>query len=519
MTPSSQPAPQATTLAETTPAPTLPAPGTPVSLPARFGDYELLEEIARGGMGVVYRARQVSLGRVVAVKMILGRVAESEEAVERFHREARAAAALDHPNIVAVHASGQHDGRPYFVMAYVEGDNLNDLVRREGLPAPRRAAELLRAVAGAVEFAHGHDIIHRDLKPENVLVDRQGRPRVTDFGLACQLELPAAGDRLTYEGQVLGTPAYMSPEQAMTRHESIGPATDVYSLGGILYFLLTGRPPFQGRSATEVLCRVVTQAPTPPRQLNRRAPADLEAVCLRCLEKDPERRYPSAEALAAALGAAARAAAPGPLGRRWSRRIGVGLAVVALLGIAAGVWVASSGGLLTTASASTDQAGGTQPAPPDGAAQRQPPQEPRKDFDLTVAMVGQVELKPGPDGLLRLKAGDRVQYRIKVDQAAYVGVWSINADGTIDHLFPNEGDRDNYFEKCQERLVPSHPVRATTSKGTDWLWVQASTYKWAFEESRRVGPFALFQTERGSRRNFEVPTLAEAVLQYRVDPQ
>jgi serine/threonine-protein kinase len=273
-------------------------------LPARFDDYELLEELARGGMGVVFKARQVSLNRLVALKMILDSGPLSDEAVRRFHREAQIAAALDHPNIVAIHASGQHDGRPFFTMAYVEGENLGEVVRRHGLPPPQQAADWLRVVAEAIGFAHQHGIIHRDLKPENVLLDRHGRPRVTDFGLAYQLEPAALPGRLTVPGQVLGTPAYMAPEQALGKVEAVGSATDVYSLGGILYFLLTGQMPFQARSVTEVLCQVMTAAPTPPRQVNPQAAPELEAICLRCLEKDPARRYPSAEALAAALRAA-----------------------------------------------------------------------------------------------------------------------------------------------------------------------------------------------------------------------
>src|SRR5262249_21805103 len=275
--------------------------GSAGPLRAGLGEYELLEEIAGGGMGVVYKARQLGLERFVALKMILQGGPEVDEAVARFQREAQAAAALDHPNIVPIHASGEHDGHPYFVRASGEGAGLRGVVRRDGLPAPRATVALLRAITDAVHYAHEHGIIHRDLKPENVLIDPHGRPRVTDFGIAKRLDRDAG---LTADGQVLGTPGYMAPEQALGRHEDVCPATDVYSLGGILYFLLTGRPPFQGRTITDTLCQVATTPPTPPREVNPQAPAALEAVALKCLEKEPVNRYPNAQAFLEALRAA-----------------------------------------------------------------------------------------------------------------------------------------------------------------------------------------------------------------------
>src|SRR5262245_42985183 len=359
-------------LARTDPAPggksSLPDPaasGTVLTLPARFGDYELLEEIARGGMGVVYKARQLRLDRVVALKMILQGGLACPESVQRFHREARAAAALAPPHIVAVYDNGELDGRHYFTMAHVEGASLRTVVKLSGLPPLPQAVAWLRAVTEAVAFAHQHGIIHRDLKPENVLLDGQGRPRVTDFGLAKRAEGDPA---LTGAGEVLGTPAYMAPEQALGKE--VGPAADVYSLGGILYFLVTGQPPSQGRTVTEVLYQVVSVPPTPPSRLNPKVPPELEAVCLRCLAKAPADRYPSAEALLAALrdtalrtntvagpvppeggtlqpagrsGPLARPKPPsnpswGPAGRR-PRRVGAGLAAAGWAARAAGLWL------------------------------------------------------------------------------------------------------------------------------------------------------------------------------------
>jgi predicted Ser/Thr protein kinase len=259
-----------------------------------FGDYELLTEIARGGMGVVYKARQVNLNRPVALKMILAGQLANDSDVKRFYAEAEAAAKLDHPGIVPIFEIGQHDGQHYFSMAFVEGESLAKRVANVPLP-PREAAEMVRKVAEAVDYAHRKGIIHRDLKPGNVLLDQTGQPRVTDFGLAKQIQ----GDSgLTGTGQILGTPSYMPPEQAAGKIDEIGPAADVYSLGAILYCLLTGRPPFQAANPMDTLLQVLDQEPVAPRQLNTSTPLDLNTIALKCLEKDASRRYDSAQDVA-----------------------------------------------------------------------------------------------------------------------------------------------------------------------------------------------------------------------------
>ena len=258
-----------------------------------FGDYELLEEIGRGGMGVVFKARQVSLHRTVAVKMLLQGGLASEEFVKRFHAEAEAAASLQHQNIVAIHEIGVHEGQPYFSMDYVEGQSLEAVVGDRPLPA-RRAARYLQQIAEATHYAHEHRILHRDLKPSNVVIDSSGQPHITDFGLAKRLDQP----QLTLSGQVLGAPSYMPPEQAAGKRGEVRVQSDVYALGAILYHLLTGRPPFLADTLAETLLQVQTRKPTPPRTLNPAAPRDLEAVCLKCLEKEPGDRYGSAAALA-----------------------------------------------------------------------------------------------------------------------------------------------------------------------------------------------------------------------------
>ncbi len=262
-----------------------------------FGDYELLEEIARGGMGVVYKARQASLNRTVALKMILTGQLAGDADVRRFYLEAEAHANLDHPGIVPIYEVGEHEGQHYFSMGFIEGESLAQRVAR-GPMRPREAAEIVRKVAESVQYAHEHGVIHRDLKPANVLLDRQSKPHITDFGLAKRIQ---EDHGLTATGQVMGTPSYMPPEQASGRGGEIGPTLDVYSVGAILYCLVTGRPPFQASSRTDTLSQVMDREPVSPRQLNAAVPRDLETIVLKCLRKDPGRRYRTAHELASDL--------------------------------------------------------------------------------------------------------------------------------------------------------------------------------------------------------------------------
>ncbi len=268
-----------------------------------FGDYELLTEIARGGMGVVYRAKQNKLNRIVALKMILAGQFASDEDIQRFYTEAEAAAKLDHAGIVPIFEVGQYQGQHFFSMGFVEGQSLSDRLRNGPLP-PKEAAELLQRITEAIAYAHSQGVIHRDLKPANVLLDKQGNPKVTDFRLAKNLESESG---LTRTSSVMGTPSYMPPEQAGGANEQVGPRSDVYSLGAMLYCLVTGRPPFQAANPLDTLLQVMSAEPVSPRQLNPQVPKDLETICLKCLQKEPSRRYASADALAADLGRFLRA--------------------------------------------------------------------------------------------------------------------------------------------------------------------------------------------------------------------
>jgi predicted Ser/Thr protein kinase len=303
----------------------------------RLPGYEIIRIIDQGGMGVVYEARQLKLGRTVAVKMISG-VRLRPKIVARFRAEAEAAARLQHPNFVQIFEVGEVNGRPFFSMEYVPGGSLAQQLTRE-LPLARKAAELLETLARAVHAAHERGIVHRDLKPSNVMLADDGTPKIADFGLAKRLDDDSGH---THTGEILGTPSYMAPEQAEGKKDQIGPHTDVYALGAILYELLAGKPPFQGISPLDSLRLVVAQEPIAPSQIAASVPRDLEAICLKCLEKAPSQRYATANALADDLrrflnGQPVTARRIGPLQRAWKgiRRHPQGVALAATLGLLA----------------------------------------------------------------------------------------------------------------------------------------------------------------------------------------
>ncbi len=314
------------------------APEKPEQIVA-FGDYEILGTIARGGMGIVYKARQKKLNRIVAIKMILSGQFADQSAIDRFYAEAEAAANLRHPHIVAIHEIGEHAGQHFFSMDFIDGKSLAELVRDRPL-APEQAAELVQCISDTIQYAHDRGILHRDLKPSNILVDKHQAPLVTDFGLAKQV---SSESQITMTGAIVGTPSYMPPEQAAGRHEQVGTCSDIYSLGAILYELVTGSPPFRAASPFETIRQVLQNEPASPRLLNPSVPRDLETICLKCLQKEPGQRYARASDLAEEL-ARFRRGEPiqaRPLGRlargwRWCRRnplpaTTIGAAVVFLL--------------------------------------------------------------------------------------------------------------------------------------------------------------------------------------------
>ncbi len=324
----------------------------PRDLPAtdlpRIPGYEVQQVLGRGGMGVVYKAWHHRLNRAVALKMLLSGAYARPEELQRFLREAEAVAGLNHANIVQVHDVGGLEGRPYFTMELVEGGSLAQKVA--GTPQPaRQAAALVATIAEAIQVAHQSGIIHRDLTPANILLTADGTPKITDFGLARRLE----GSGLTLSGVFMGTPSYVAPEQARGQKEGLGPASDTYALGAILYELLTGRPPFRAETTAATLHQVLSEDPIPPSRLVPRLPRDLETICLKCLQKEPQRRYASAAALAEDLrrferGEPIKARPLGPLSRlvRWVRRrptaaalYGTVLAAVLLALALVGVWL------------------------------------------------------------------------------------------------------------------------------------------------------------------------------------
>jgi len=289
----------------------------------RIGDYELLEEIARGGMGVVYRARQNRLKRLVAIKLLLRGDLADADARRRFELEAEAAAALQHPGIVTVFEVGESDGEHFIAMELIEGPSLDEVLR-EGPLEPERAVRCLHAIAEAVAYAHNRGVLHRDLKPSNILLDANDRPRITDFGMA---RLADSSASLTLAGRTFGSPNYMPPEQAEPFRGKAAPASDVFSLGAVLYHTLTGRPPFVGETLAATLRQVLENNPIPPQRLRPEIPADLETICLKCLEKEPAHRYTTASELAEDLSrflrgepVRARPLSAAARGLRWARR-------------------------------------------------------------------------------------------------------------------------------------------------------------------------------------------------------
>jgi WD40 repeat protein len=371
--------------------------------------YEVLAELGRGGMGVVYRARQTKLGRVVALKMILVGAHAGEDDLARFKTEAEAIARLQHPHIIQIHEIGDHDGLPYFSLEFCGGGSLAQKLAGTPLP-PKEAAALVETLARAMQAAHDKGVVHRDLKPTNVLLAEDGTPKVSDFGLARKLD--EAGQTAT--GAVLGTPSYMAPEQASGKSKELGPACDVYALGALLYECLTGRPPFKAATALDTLMQVVSEDPVPPRQLQPKVPRDLETVCLTCLHKEAGKRYATAEALAEDLrrwqgGEPITARPVGRLERlaKWARRRP---AAAALIAVSAVALAAALGGGAAFTLRLQDQVAQTEKARDELQAKSNELQAKSDDLDRTLRHSQ------------RLLAGSRIQLADSAWREGHVGL-------------------------------------------------------------------------------------------------
>lgn len=521
--------------------------------PVPFGRYELLGEIARGGMGVVYRARQQGLDRMVALKMVLGVGAASDLAGQRFLQEARTAASIDHPNVVPIYDTGEVGGRLFFTMALIDGPNLRNYVAERGRLTPSEAVGLFVQIVAGVAHAHRAGIIHRDLKPANVLMDPDGRPRVTDFGLA---KRSAGSTELTATGQVVGTPAYMAPEQARESKDA-GPAADVYALGAILFFLLTGRPPFEGENVTDLLIKVVTEPPPSPRDLNPEVPAEVEHVCLRCLEKNPADRFPDALALAEMVfplaekyvslsntnlalpyggrvpsvltptslsvvvpGTAERSAPAEAPPRKRSLTAGLAAAAVLLGGLT--VFLATRGKKAEPEVAATPTPA-AEPAPqlqPPPTADPVVPPPARADFGLTVELVAAAAQKD-TTGVIRMTAGVPMRLHLKAAKDCRAAVWVIDPAGEVTRIFPNDNEPDDHLVAGRERVIPGNDAYVldttlTVGDGAERLRVLASTGDLPpYPVGVKAGRFTVVSSEADRR---ELASTLRGVAVKRVNP-
>ena len=429
------PAPAATPPTVLTPPPggASAGPGAPHEAAQQIGRYAVVRELARGGMGVVYVARDTQLGREVALKIMRAGATATEEERERFQIEARAAARLKHPNIVGIHDVGEHQGQPYFAMAFVNGESLQRRIERDGPLPLREAARLTERLAEALFYAHSQAILHRDMKPDNVLINASGEPLITDFGLAKDVDRKDEG--LTKSGQMMGTPGYMPPEQAAGRLDQVDRRADVYSLGGTLYAMLTGRPPFAGDTLVNTLTLVLTTDPAPPRSLRPDLDRDLETICLKALEKEPELRYASARDLALDLGRYLRSetilARPPTLGdrvRKWARRNrGTARAVTAVGALALAIGVAVTAVFVNRLQAETRRAQANEDLATQNAAEAEAQRdlaaknaaEAEAQRDLATQRLAEVQLRIGDAQVEKARAAaERFQWR---DAAALLG--------------------------------------------------------------------------------------------------
>jgi predicted Ser/Thr protein kinase len=425
--------------------------------------YEVLEELGRGGMGVVYKARDVHLGRVVALKMILPEKGQTQDARERFKREAAHIAQLKHPNIVPVFAFGEHEGKSYFALELISGGSLQQLMRKEGAKpwAPEKAARFVATLAGALAYAHGKGIIHRDLKPANILLNDHGEPHVTDFGLARQLEAPSH----TIDGAVVGTPAYMSPEQATGRTSEVGPPADVFGLGAVLFQLLTGRPPYQGVDVQTTLRQAEVGKVAPVREVNPGIPRALARIVDRALATNPSERFQTAEALRQALEGWLAS------GRRWALMAAAAAFVLLAAGLSwaalSGTWPLPGPGPIAGKDGGKSGAGEGDKEDHSKGAQGKEPDGPLPPLDFTLFQLtansktneARKGLVVGRPGTLPVREGEQVQLHADLTRPAYLYILWIDATGAIDHFYPWDRRDPRALEKPAPTIKPTAQVR------------------------------------------------------------
>jgi tRNA A-37 threonylcarbamoyl transferase component Bud32 len=469
------------------------------AVPRTIGKYHVLRVLDQGGQAQVYLAVHPGLAKEVVIKLGFFPVDGQSEHARRLVAEARLLAELEHPNLARVYDLDFHEGRPYLVMEYVRGFNLRQYAQWNQ-PTARQAAELIARTARAVHAVHGRGVLHRDIKPQNILVDEAGQPRLIDFGLAriCQ----GWADDSPPTGEISGTAQFMSPEQARGDAGRLGQRADVFALGAVLYYLLTGKVPFAGNSPRECLAKAV-ECDFDRDALRRPGiPPRLAATCLRAMQSDPDRRYADADQFAAALDRACRP----------SRRLFVG-AVAA--GLAAAILAALTLGR------------------PGSRGEDLPPyldRPQRHDFPLTFELLGQ---KRDASGRMVLEEGQRVAFSIQSQWDCCVGVWHVDRQGNVTQLFPNQYDPNHFLHAGESRTIPSEPryaVQATVSDGPEFLHVVASTARWEAEAGRQQGPFVVFATPEDRERwrshvrslvlkEDNSPAVSEAVIPFVVRPR